>query len=149
MGIKCWFEWWEDSCFLWNHSYHMGCDTRKSVFGIFNRARFKPVSSASETTKKIEIPCVASLHIKPSKKRITKALISLCGWAGWSAPVLFANLRRQVFSRRGPYDVVPGSILMPCIKMDKPLVVYRFLGNVTKGQYGKTVAFFAQKRISK
>ena len=26
-----------------------------------------------------------------SNKRITKALIRLRGWAGWSAPVLFAN----------------------------------------------------------
>ena len=34
------------------------------------------------------------------KTRITKALIRLCGCAGWSAPVLFANPRRQVFSRR-------------------------------------------------
>ena len=39
-----------------------------------------------------------------SKKRITKALIRLCGCAGWSAPVLFPNPRRQVFSGRGPYD---------------------------------------------
>ena len=38
-----------------------------------------------------------------SKKRITKALIRLRGCAGWSAPLLFANHRRQVFSRRGPY----------------------------------------------
>ena len=38
-----------------------------------------------------------------SKKRITKALIRLHGCAGWSAPVLFANPRRQVFSHRGPY----------------------------------------------
>ena len=37
-----------------------------------------------------------------SKKRTTKALIRLRGGAGWSAPVLFANPRRQVFSRRGP-----------------------------------------------
>ena len=36
------------------------------------------------------------------EKRITKALIRLRGCAGWSAPVLFANPRRQVFSRRGP-----------------------------------------------
>ena len=35
-------------------------------------------------------------------QRITKALISLRGSAGWSAPVLIANPRRQVFSRRGP-----------------------------------------------
>ena len=38
-----------------------------------------------------------------SKMRITKALIRLRGCAGCSAPVLFANPRRQVFSRRGPY----------------------------------------------
>ena len=37
-----------------------------------------------------------------SRKRITKALIRLRGCAGWSAPVLFANPRRQLFSRRGP-----------------------------------------------
>ena len=37
-----------------------------------------------------------------SKKRITKVLIRLRGCAGWSAPVLFANPRRQVFSRQGP-----------------------------------------------
>ena len=40
-----------------------------------------------------------------SEKRITKALIRLRGCAGWSAPVLFANPRRQVFSRRGPFDL--------------------------------------------
>ena len=110
-----------------------------------------------------------------SKKRITKALIRLRGCAGWSAPVLFANPRRQVFSRRGPiltsvfgaetvfisthnicldvkkennfnyplivkafknakyqlsYDVASGSKITPCIKIDKPPVVYRFWGNV-------------------
>ena len=37
-----------------------------------------------------------------SKQGITKALIRLRGCAGWSAPLLFANLGRQVFSRRGP-----------------------------------------------
>ena len=36
-----------------------------------------------------------------SKKRITRALIRLCGYAGWSAPLLFANLRKQEFSRGG------------------------------------------------
>ena len=30
-------------------------------------------------------------------KRITKALIILCGCAGWSAPLLFATPRRQFF----------------------------------------------------
>ena len=37
-----------------------------------------------------------------SKTRISKTLIRLRGCAGWSAHLLFANLRRQVFSRRGP-----------------------------------------------
>ena len=31
------------------------------------------------------------------------ALIRLCGCTGWSAPLLFANPRRQVFLRRGPF----------------------------------------------
>ena len=46
---------------------------------------------------------VASLDIILSKKRITKALIRLRGCAGWSAPVLFANHRKQVFSCQGPF----------------------------------------------
>ena len=40
-----------------------------------------------------------------SRKGIIKALVSLCGCAGWSVPLLFANLRRQVFSRQGPYGI--------------------------------------------
>ena len=39
------------------------------------------------------------------KKRIAKALIRLRGCAGWSAPLLFANSRRQIFSRRGPLGI--------------------------------------------
>ena len=39
-----------------------------------------------------------------TKKRITKALIRLRGFAGWPAPVLFAYPRRHVFSRRGLYE---------------------------------------------
>ena len=50
---------------------------------------------------------VARLHMVLSKKWITNALIRLHGCAGWSAPVLFATPRRQVFSRRGPYNVAP------------------------------------------
>ena len=85
------------------HVYpYMGLVARKPVFGVSDKVRFKPVCLATETSKKIEISPVASLHMKFSKKRITKALIRLRGCAGWSAPVLFANPRRQVFSRRGP-----------------------------------------------
>ena len=41
-----------------------------------------------------------------TKKRITKALIRLRGCAGWSAPVLLANLLRQVFSHRGDIHLI-------------------------------------------
>ena len=40
------------------------------------------------------------------KQRITKALISLRGCAGWSVPLLFTNPQRQVSLRRGPLIIV-------------------------------------------
>ena len=92
----------------------MGPNATKPVFSISNKARFKPVSSATETetSRNIENSPVASLHIMIlSKKRITKALIRLRGCASWSVAVLFANHRRQVFSRRGPYYYI-GLILL-------------------------------------
>ena len=84
---------------------NMGLVARKPVFGVSDIASFKPVSTATETSYKTEIPLVASLNMVLSKTRITKALIRLRGCAGWSAPVLFANPRKQVFSRRGPYGI--------------------------------------------
>ena len=75
----------------------------KPVFWVSDKVRFKPVSSATETSKNMETSLVASLDMILSKKRITKALISLGGHPDWSALVLFANPRRQVLSRRGPY----------------------------------------------
>ena len=71
--------------------------------GCFDKECFKPVSSVKETSLKIEISPAASLHMILSKKQKKKALIRLRGCAGWSAPVLFTNPRRQGFSRRGPY----------------------------------------------
>ena len=73
--------------------------------GCFDKECFKPVSSAKETSLKIEISPAASLHMILSKKQ-KKALIRLRRCAGWSAPVLFTNPRRQGFSRRGPYYAV-------------------------------------------
>ena len=78
---------------------NMGLVVTKPVFGVSEKARLKPVSSATETNLKIEISLVASLDIVLYKTRITKALIRLRGCAGWSTTVLFANPRRQVFSR--------------------------------------------------
>ena len=73
----------------------MGLVVRKTVFGGggggFDKECFKPVSSAKETSLKIEISPAASLHMILSKKQNKKALIRLRGCAGWSAPVLFTN----------------------------------------------------------
>ena len=88
----------------WLHMYFLNgpCREKTCFKGVFEKARLKPVSSATETSKIIEISLEVSLYIILSSKRITKALISLRGSAGWSAPMLFANPRRQVLSRRGP-----------------------------------------------
>ena len=72
----------------------MGLVVRKTVFGGgggggggggFDKECFKPVSSAIETSLKIEISPAASLHM------ILMILIRLRGCAGWSVPVLFTN----------------------------------------------------------
>ena len=89
-------------CVLTCTNSYLGLVARKPVFGVSDKASFKPVSSAIETSKKIDISLEASLDTKLGNKRKTKALIRLRVCAGWSAPLLFANPRRQVFSRRGP-----------------------------------------------
>ena len=43
--------------------FNLGLVTRKSVFGVSHKASFKPVSSATKTSQKIEISPVASLHM--------------------------------------------------------------------------------------
>ena len=57
-----------------------------------------------------------------SIKRITKALIRLCICAGWSAPLLFANHRRQGFSRRSPYISPKISIRLQCIRVSRKTI---------------------------
>ena len=52
-------------------------------------------------TAGLEISLVASLDIIIFNKRKPKTTISLRRCAGWSAPLLFANTRREVFSRPG------------------------------------------------
>ena len=49
----------------------------KTCLRVSDKTKFKPVSSAKETSKKIEISFLASLDMILSKKRITKALVSL------------------------------------------------------------------------
>ena len=65
------------------------------------------------------------VHMITSTKRITKALIRLCGCAGWSAPVLFANPGRQVFSRRGPIKS-PATIRQPASRL-LLVTIYNFV----------------------
>ena len=62
--------------------FFLGLDVRKPVFEVSDKPRFKPVSSATENSKKIEILLVASLDMILCKKGIIKALISLRGCAG-------------------------------------------------------------------
>ena len=89
--------------------HYMGLVARKPVFGVSEKETLKPVSSALEASWKIEMLLVASLYMILSKTQITKAWIRLCVGAGWSAPLLFANPRKLVFSCRGPYE--DGTIL--------------------------------------
>ena len=64
---------------------------RKPVFGVSDKARLKSVFTATVTSYKIEISLVASIDMILFEKRIIKALIRLCGYTGWSAPLLFAT----------------------------------------------------------
>ena len=52
------------------------CRMKTCLWG-FRQGQFKPVSSATGTSYKIEISSVASLHMILSKNQITKALIRL------------------------------------------------------------------------
>ena len=72
-------------------------DGTKPVFGVSNKSILKPVSSATETSQKIGILLEACLDMILFKTRITKELISLRGWAGWSAPLLLANPEDRFF----------------------------------------------------
>ena len=80
--------------------------TRQNLYSVgSDKARLKPVSSATEIIYNSEISLEANLDMKLSSKRITKAQTSLRVRADWSAPLLFSNPRRQVLSPRGPNRV--------------------------------------------
>ena len=82
---------------------YLGLDATKSVIRFSDKAILKPASTAKESSWKIEISLVARLGVIISKKRITKVLISLHGYASWSVPLLSQTPRRQVFWRLGPF----------------------------------------------
>ena len=66
---------------------------RKCVFGSLRRA-----CTATEASLSLEISTIESRDIILSKQRTTKALIRLCGCAGWSVPLLSAYEIRHIFS---------------------------------------------------
>ena len=76
--------------FFWTPK-NIGLVARNSVFGVFDKVRYKPDCSATDMNEKFEISLVESLDTILSNKRITKALIRLRGCEGWPAPWLFAN----------------------------------------------------------
>ena len=52
--------------------YYMSLDPTKPVFGVSGKARLKPISSATEASKKIEVLLVARLDMVLSKKTYNK-----------------------------------------------------------------------------
>ena len=67
----------------------MSHNATKPVFGISYKVGFKP--QLQRFPRIIEISLIASLDMILYKKQIIKALIRLCGCAGWSVTLLFAN----------------------------------------------------------
>ena len=69
-----------------------------------------------EIKKKIRFPS----NTRPDPLKFKKLQASIQWWAIISTPA----------KRHLSYDVASGSEITPCNKIDKPLVVYRFSGNV-------------------
>ena len=70
--------------------------------GVYKEC-FKPVSSAIETSLKVEISPAARLHmIVTFQKANKKALLRLRGCAGWSAPVFFPKTPKTGFLASRP-----------------------------------------------
>ena len=55
---------------------------------------------------------------------LTNANRKFCSGSGWPSKMLMPE--KQYLS----YDAASESKITPCIKIDKPLVIYRFSGNV-------------------
>ena len=91
-----------------NTMREMGVDATKPVLGVSSgfptERHSNQVPQLLRLAKKLNIGLYqASLYMILSNKQMTKAQIRLYGCAGWSAPLLFTNHRRQIFSHQGPY----------------------------------------------
>ena len=68
--------------------------------------------------------------------------------------IIFTEKQIEIKKPILSYDVTSGSEIMPCNKTDKPLVVYRFTGNVmtsitTFDHKDKIITFLPRNEISK
>ena len=86
-------------CWIQQLIYICGTTQEKTVIRVSHKMRLKPACSATESSQNIEFSLLANFDVILSNKGITKALSSLRACAGWSAPLLFTNPQRQVFSR--------------------------------------------------
>ena len=68
----------------------MGLNATKPVFRVSDSVRLPSLLSHRDKLE-IQVFLVANLDMIHSKKKITRALISLRRCAGWSVPLLFAN----------------------------------------------------------
>ena len=94
----------------------LGPQRKKKLPPGFSAKRVPNQSPYLHRLARKPISPVASVHMILSKRRTTKALIRLRACTGWSAPVLFANPQRQVFSRQGPlYMHLFWSVVYSCI----------------------------------
>ena len=90
----------------WQTGSTYGPRLEKTCLQGFRKSDFQTsLLSYTDWLENCNFTCSRFTYRILSIKRITKALIRLRGCAGWSASVLFANSRRQVFSR-GPYDKI-------------------------------------------
>ena len=81
-----------------------GFSTRENLSSVFQiRSYSNQPAKLQRLARTEKFSLGASFEMILSNKRITKALIRLRGCAGWSALLLFANPRRQVYSHRRGY----------------------------------------------
>ena len=119
----------------------MGLITRNPVFGVFDKASFKPLSSATATSsKKLNFTC-SKFTYNAFQNANYKSADQTAWMRRLSAPVLFAYPQRQVFSRRGPDNrtyplpiliTVHSNICFGCIKEMSPFTRPKVMFNWEK-----------------
>ena len=111
--------------------------TRENLSSGFQQSEIETSMLSYRDQLKIEISLEACLDMILSNTQITKVLIRLL----WSVPMLFANPKDRFLTLRPILNpvilllefiicIASGNEIMPCNKIDKPLVVYRLTGNV-------------------